>query len=238
MQLHRSNNLVLTTAKSSDNGGYYMRVVRFQTPWLLIAVCFILFWPLGVILLIKRLAVDRSAAITCGKSLNVIAYILTGVSCVYLFLMIFMKSSFITSFSTHATFLIIGSMLLIFLAHRTEATGERYKKYIDLIINRSETSIDYIASDVGVTNFKAVSDLKAMIDIGYLPGAFVNVPGQRVHLPGSTPAMDPVPASNVFQPPQPSPQQPPTAVTCKSCGANNKMTPGHLAECDYCGSHL
>jgi len=209
-----------------------MQVAKKKTPWLLIVFCFVIFWPLGVILLIKRLAVDRSATITCGKPLTGLAYILSAIGIIYLFVTISQGSGL----TVHAALLIAGGIWLSVLAYKTKETGERYRKYIDLIVNNSQTSLDYIASQVGVTFLTAVGDLKRMIDLGYFPGAFVNVPAKEIRLAGSDAQLgfqfaraDPVPI-------QEPPEAPPRVVSCRSCGANNKVPAWQVIECEYCGT--
>ena len=209
-----------------------MQVAQKKTPWILIVLCFVIFWPLGIVLLVKRLSVDRSATITCGKPLTGLAYILTGVGIVYLFISISQGSGL----TVHAALLIAGGIWLCILAYKTNETGERYRKYIDLIVNKSETSIDYIASQVGVSFPAAVGDLKRMIDLGYFPGAFVNVPAKEIRLAGSDNHLSYRFARAEPAPIQEPPEAPPRVVSCRSCGANNTVPAWQVVECEYCGT--
>ena len=208
------------------------QIAKKKTPWVLIVLCFVIFWTLGVVLLVKRLAVDRSATITCGRPLTGLAYILSGIGIIYLFISIYQGSEL----TVHAALLIAGGIWLSVLAYKTRETGERYRRYIDLIVNKSQTSIDYIATQVGVTFPVAVGDLKRMIDLGYFPGAFVNVPAKEIRLAGSSNHLGLQFAHTEPVPIQEPPEAPPRVVSCRSCGANNTVPAWQVVECEYCGT--
>jgi len=120
-----------------------------------------------------------------------------------------------------------GGVLVNWFARKTKREGERYKKYISLIVNQSQTSIDNIASAVGVTYEAAAKDLQKMIDAGYFVGAYIDVSQREIVL--AKPAQASAGSSVV--------QVQERVVTCGSCGANNRVM-GQIGECEYCGSHL
>jgi len=209
-----------------------MQVSRKRTSWVLIVACLLLIWPLGLVLLVKRLAVDRGATMTCGKPLTLIAYLLTGFGVLYLILSLYQGSGL----SVHAGLLVAGGVWLIILANKMIATGNRYRRYIDLIINKSQTSIEYIASVVGVPYMQALDDIKRMVDLGYFPGAFVSVPAKEIRLSGASPVFGFQTAYTAMASPETPPEAPPRVVLCRNCGANNKVPAWQTAECEYCGS--
>ena len=197
------------------------------TSWGWIVFWFILFWPVGVFLLFKKLTVDKSATMKGGKVLSIVSFILMGMGAIYLIMAFTEDSSMI------AAAIVFGApgVWLFFKARKTKATGERYKKYISIVINQSQTSIDNIASAVGVTYEVATKDLQKMIDTGYFTGAYIDVTQREIVLAKTAP-------QQVSAPSMPSAVQvQERVVACGSCGANNRVT-GQIGECEYCGSHL
>ena len=205
-----------------------------STSWVVIVICFIIFWPLGLILLLNKLASDRSATLKYGGALSGVAFILIGIGVVY-FIMSYTRGS---GFMTHAVMFIIGGIFLFITSRRAKIKGERYKKYIDLVVNQSQTSISYIASAVGVSRVTAASDLESMVNAGYFPGAFVSLARGEIVMRGSLSPHDSQHSAPVQTASQASGPVQPTVVSCKSCGANNKALPGQIVECEYCGSPL
>lgn len=197
-----------------------------STSWGWIAFWFILFWPVGVFLMLKKLSSDKSATMNSTKILPVVSLVLMGVGVIYLILAITDDSSMIPAA------IVFGApgIWLFFKARKTKATGERYKKYIALIVNQSQTSIDNIASAVGVSYEIAVKDLQKMIDTDYFAGAYIDVAQREIVLMKATPRQ-------IIQDPAAA-QAREKVVACGSCGANNRVTVGRIAECEYCGSPL
>jgi hypothetical protein len=79
-------------------------------------------------------------------------------------------------------------------------------------------------------------DLQKMIDAGYFSGAYIDITQREIILAKTAMPQEYVsPISPSAQAPSPQAQE--RIVSCKSCGANNKVM-GQLGECEYCGSHL
>jgi len=196
------------------------------TSWGWIIFWFILFWPVGLVLLIQRLSVDKSAALKSGKGVAIASYILMGMGVIYL-IMAFEAPGLLAA----AVIFGGGGFLVNWFARKTKRTGERYKKYIALVVNQSQTSIDNIASAVGVSYEVAAKDLQKMIDSGYFTGAYIDMAQREIILAK-------IAHPQVYTPYTPShaPIQE-RVVTCGSCGANNRVA-GHIGECEYCGSPL
>lgn len=89
-----------------------------------------------------------------------------------------------------------------------------------------EKSIDRLAATAGVSVKTAARNIRRMIALGFLPGCFFDQQSNRVvsnASPAQAAAVDPVKY---------------VTVTCKSCGAENKIPEGGSGECEYCGSPL
>ena len=197
--------------------------------WVVIGILLFVFWPLAFILLLKKLAIDRSATIKCGRRLTLLSAILIFFSTAYLFGTLFLESRV----SVHASVLIVGGVWLCIYAYIVNEKGKRYKKYIDLVVNRSVTSIPAIAVEAGVSNATAISDLKIMIKAQYFPDAYINIPRNEIVF-----IERPLDALDRHMNKIAAAEAAPRTVICRGCGANNRVSGGGHHECDYCGSPL
>jgi len=199
--------------------GYEKRSI----PWVVVVLGLIIFWPVGLILLFKKLDSDRSATVNSGKLVAFISYVLILIGVFTLFGFIAYGGGFIVPI-----LFIIGGIWVNRISRRTKATGERYKKYIALVVNQSQTSIDNIASAVGVSYEVAIADLQKMIAMGYFRGAQIDFARRSIGLP----------VMQVHGAPQgPAAFVEDRVVVCPGCGANNKVT-ARVSECEYCGSPI
>lgn len=197
--------------------------------WPLIIVLLIIFWPVGVYLLYKRINTDKTAILKNSKTVFIISLVLIGIAVLYLLegLTGNLKS---TDGSSVVSGMIIvtllfggGGIYLLFVSKRMKSDGEKYKKYIGCIINQHLTSLDTLASVMN-TSYEAVTkDLQKMIRLGYFSGSYIDEQKREFVLP-------------VVQAPQQSVQT--KVVTCSGCGAQNTVAVGQVSECEYCGSHL
>ena len=216
-----------------------------------IVLAFIIFWPVGILLLFLRIATDRSATMKSGigKAISVVSYVLLGFAGIFLLMAIFSDTSMLFA----AVLFGVGGILVNNFARNMKKAGLRYKRYIDLVVNRNMTSIQSIANDTGVDYNTAVIDLQKMIQLGYFTGAQLDPTRGTIFL-GGQPVMQQTAygaqgiAQQVaqafnpaFQQQQQSfaQQQAQVAVkACPSCGANGRVTAGQAAECEYCGTLL
>lgn len=185
----------------------------------------VIFWPVGIFFLFKKLSSDKAATLQSSKKVSIISYVLLFIGIVGLF----SKSSDGSSSAGVAVLFIAGGIWLLIIARNMKINGVKYKKYINLVINQHVTDIDNIAASMGVTYTVASRDLQKMIDSGYFTGGFINVNTREIVLLNS----------NEVSSTQTNPSQAQTrVVACKSCGANNTVVAGKNNVCEYCGSPL
>ena len=198
-----------------------------QTPWGWIIFWFILFWPVGLYLLIKRQKSDKSAALKSYKGIIITSYVLMGLGAIYLLMGMTGRSDAFLAFLVCGG----GGVVTFLYARKSQQKSEHYRKYINMVVNQNQTLIDSISSAVGLPYNTVVSDLQNMVSEGYLPGAYVDVTQRKIILAEMTQQMvAPVPAS-VNQPQA-------TVVPCPGCSANNRVIVGQTASCEYCGTFL
>ncbi|MCL2391806.1 MAG: hypothetical protein FWC66_04250 [Oscillospiraceae bacterium] len=200
------------------------------TSWGWIIFWFIIFWPVGLVLLIKRLSVDKSAAIKNNKAISIVSYVLMGIGAIYLIMAIAGESGMWAA----AIIFGGGGILVNRYARKAKLTGERYKNYIGLIVNHNQTSIDNIAAATNVPYDTVVKDLQKMITMGYFVGAHIDIAQREIVLARHEPMPHP---TMPFSANQGQAQMQERVVVCSSCGANNRVV-GFVGECEYCGSPL
>lgn len=201
------------------------------TKWGWIIFLLIFFWPVGLFLLIKKLATDK-AALMSGKTgaLSVVGWVLITIGCM----------GFIAELSSgpdgYGVMLVLifvaGGFLLLRKASKTKKTAARYKKYIDIVVNQNVRGIDNIVSAVGLSYDVVVKDLQDMINIGYLKDAYIHLGNREIVLKQQEPviyAQGTYAGQSVTQT---------KAVRCPGCGANNVVTVGRVSECEYCSTPI
>ncbi|MCL2078935.1 MAG: hypothetical protein FWH17_03725 [Oscillospiraceae bacterium] len=201
--------------------------------WGWIIFWFILFWPLGMLFLLGKISKDKATIMKDSNKVTIMSFVLVGIG-------VFIFSRVLNTGGTYnylwALSLIGGGVWTFFKARKMKIDGERYKKYISIVINQSQTSIDNIASAVGIPYDAAVKDLQKMIDTGYFTGAYIDVTQREIVLAKTVQVKESTSKEADSLPPS-AVQVQERIVACSSCGANNKVK-GHVGECEYCGSHL
>ncbi len=130
------------------------------------------------------------------------------------------------------TYIAVG-VLLIINGKRKKDRLRRLEKYLSIIVNQNETSIDQIATMVKKPVNFVLKDMKFMIRKRYFVNAYIDQNTNSIVFPGRVASAahneiheDSVPDSEM------------QVVTCKSCGAQNKIAKGSVGKCEYCGSLL
>lgn len=205
---------------------------RKETGWGWIIFWLIIFWPVGLFMVIKKLSTDKSALMS-GKvgTVSTIGWILVGIGTINL-LLNFSDTSSVLSIMI-ALVLITGGVLLLRKASKTKKMAVRYKKYLDIVVNQTERSIDNVAAAVAKSYDIVEKDLQDMIDIGYLKDAYIHKGNREIILkqqvfyqaPPQNTVYNQVPAQT-------------KSVRCPGCGANNVVTAGKVSECEYCGTPI
>lgn len=205
--------------------------------WPVIILALIIFWPVGLFLIIKRFSIDKRAAVSAGGK---------GLKGLGIGLAVFGAIGFVGCISEPdgaggavvAFFFILGGVLLIRKAKKLSQEAEKTKQYLAIIVNGNVHQLDGIAAATGKTYDVVKADVQKMIQNGYLKNAYINENTREVVLPSAAPAAPA--ATPVFTNPlQPAAPVQPQAkiVACPCCGANNTIYDA-TGECEYCGSPI
>ncbi|MDF2941307.1 MAG: hypothetical protein K0S01_165 [Herbinix sp.] len=117
-----------------------------------------------------------------------------------------------------------------------------YRNYIQLLSQAPSHSIDQLAyilkSPVQMVRFNLIQ----MIKKRYLAAAYIDTDSNRLVSSGYGQNTNAIPTPNFNRNPnnvvQPQKMNEIITVTCKNCGASNKVTKGIATECEYCGSNV
>lgn len=197
--------------------------------WPVIIVALIVFWPVAIFLIYKRITIDKKAGFTISKVLRYVSYlcvlfVVAGIS------VSLDGGSFSENIGMILFYLVAGIVLFLF-SRKLDTNAKRYKKYISIIINGNEVIIDNIASAMSLSTIQVRGDLDDMIQKGYFKDAYINESTNEIVLPQkSKRELNNTEATAIEE-------NQSKIVSCKCCGAQNKVTRS-VVECEYCGSPL
>ncbi len=129
------------------------------------------------------------------------------------------------SLSLVVALFVVGCFYLARIGYNNKNRAKATRRYVDIIVNQKQTSIDNIASIVDKTDVQQVMrELQDQINAGFLKGFAIDwstreIKRRTLAVTNSTPS------------------GPPVVFTCKACGAQNEVsnTNGSV-KCEYCES--
>ena len=241
-----------------------MGIRRRGPSWFAIIIWFVFFWPIGLYLMIKRLTTDREAAVRRERRTPVLGWFL-------LFVGLFFLSSYVGNRVSIAfllaLFFICGGISSLSASKRGNMEGERFRTYINAIVNHGLTYIRDIADFSQVSEKQVVKDIEKMIRMGYFDHAHIDRKRGEIYLYQRHAHVNV--DSSVYDEPVTKPYAEPAysmasgsarsdsayatetsdtssgragtvekMIHCRNCGAQNWIVPGVRNLCEYCGSVL
>lgn len=208
--------------------------------WPIIIVALIVFWPVGIALLIKKVFSNRKAMLVSSgilSALGIVMYVFAGIWAICM--MAFTNFSDPSNVSAFFIFLVmaivfwIGGFVLRRSAKKIKQEAKEIKEYLSIIVNRNVRQLEAMVYITGKPYEIIHADIQKMIDKGYLKEAYIDEGLREVVLPNcaATPldGFSPNPSEAVAVQSK--------VVICPCCGANNTIV-GETGECEYCGSPL
>ena len=228
--------------------------------WTVVVIALIVFWPVGLFLLIGKVANDRTVSFGGGSGL---------VKFVGIILVVFAALG-LTTFTSGDASVATGGVIMIIIfglpglwllkkSKGMKNDGNRNRTYINYIVNNQVHDIAELARRMNVSQDTVIRDVNAMIERGMLGRARLNLNNGKIEFPKprprpqerpqegaqyqrSTPHRDvrtrpshnrpaPKPVQNEYEEFQPK------TIRCKSCSANN-FVESLPAQCEYCGTSL
>lgn len=188
--------------------------------WRLIIFLLILFWPVGVYYLIRKINGDKKASLSSGRTMTIWGWIIAGMGIISWTTLI--EDGFIDGTIGMLFFVSLG-LVLVYLGKKSSINATKYKKYIDLIVNNNVRSIPTIASAIPVSHDVAIKDLEDMITKGFFEDAYMNYTRDEIVFAVEDEIVKNTKVEMIVAP-------------CNGCGANNQVEKGQIGECQYCGS--
>lgn len=206
--------------------------VSFIYSWPIIILALYLFWPVGILLIIRRVSIDKKFALSVGKLIeitSVCSYVIAA-----LVLLACLSDGFMSGDMEIILFFGIAGFVLHKLARRIKNDADSVKQYLAIIVNEDVRRIDSIATATGKSYDVVKKDLQKMIQKGYLKNACIDESTREIILPtikyAEVVPMNYATTTTVTKPVS-------RIVSCPCCGANNIVV-GVARECEYCGSPL
>lgn len=214
-----------------------------STSWGTITLWLLLFFPVGIFLIVKKVTYEKFNYIKNGKSLQVLGYILIGIAIIYLIMGLTgeLKSQDGSSVvgGIIVVELIFGGCgaLCIIKGMEYIKRGTKFNRYVSIINASNDLMIDNIAAAVPTTYDKATADIQAMLDAGFFMNAYLDLNKRELIMAKST-SQPNVDVNDVYAGSTATTDTQPHSVKCPNCGATNTVVPGAKNECEYCGSPL
>ncbi len=193
--------------------------------WTAIIIAFVVFWPVGFLLLYLRFTNNSGKLKT-----NAILLIVVAITCYF---MTFVGIS-VTLEDLSTDFAINLFMIIFFLGGGIASTifaikfmrkHKCYNKYVEKIGARVKISVDELSQLVGNTREITIKNVSEAIKYKMLKG-YINENDEIIIRPSSDFNI------NIER------KQEIVTVQCKNCGANNKFIVGRENRCEFCDSVL
>ena len=202
--------------------------------WPVIILAIFIFWPLAIILVIRRATIDRCFALVVGKILGIVGI------CSYVLVILGILACIINGYFLYEDiaiilFFAIAGIVFRKVAKAIKTNAESVRRYLAVIINGNVRQLDQIASATGKSYEVVKKDINKLIQKGYLRNAYIDESTREIVLPV---VESPENAKLNNTGPVGTHDKPVAqVVTCPCCGANNTIF-GNTGECEYCGSPL
>ncbi|QHI72357.1 TFIIB-type zinc ribbon-containing protein [Aminipila terrae] len=201
----------------SKNGPDCDRYISKWYSWTAIVVFLIIFFPVGMFLLYRRM---KTVAGT-GKGV-----VITGI--------IFVLSSMgmIQEEKNAGGFLmlLIPGLIMVYWGIKAIKDAKKYDQYLTLV-DGGLTSLDGLASAAGRTYDQTIKDLEAMSAMGYFEDLYIDQ--DRRELVSTDDESECEDEDCEEEQPKKSGS---SLVKCPNCGANNSVENGSTGICEYCGA--
>lgn len=191
--------------------------------WSLIIFLIIIFWPVGIYFLVRKLSVDKKASLSSGRTMTIWGWVIAGMGVISWTSLI--EDGFIDGTLGMLFFVILG-LTLVYLGKKSSLRAAKYKHYIDIIVNKRVRSIPTISSAIPVSHDIAIKDIQEMINKGFFDDAYINYNRDEIVFSTEYEIDQSVRNYKLEM----------IVVPCNGCGANNQVEKGQVEKCQYCGS--
>lgn len=203
--------------------------------WVAIFIMLIIFWPIGLFLLWKRIQNEGKLNSINSFALKSLGWPMAMIGLVGLAVSLDEGMDSMDSMDVAMILIFLGGgALLIYRGHYIKKQQLIAKKYLVLIQNQQITSLEELARATNHSYEKVCTELNHLISKGYIKGAVINYSLKRIIF-----EYDQAPVYRDPKTMQKAQKTAPVkAVTCKNCGATIMIAQGTTRKCEYCGSPI
>jgi hypothetical protein len=188
-----------------------------------IILAFIIFWPIGIYLIVSRSRASKRGMFVGGLDFKTACIVAAVLGVMGLLCLSGSNSSF-----GGAMLYFIGAVAVFIYGKKNDGKIERYKKYIDMVVNQHIDNIDTMANACGIPYGTCRGELATLIAKDVFKGASIDDTTHTLNLMRRVaPPVEVMGRATVT-----------VTVTCSGCGATAAITQGTSCECEYCGNIL
>lgn len=133
-------------------------------------------------------------------------------------------------------FIVLGYWL-IYLSRKRNKLIHNFKYYVPIIAEDPTGSLENLAGAMGTSIDVVKKNLQKMIQKKYFVDAYLDPVGNRIVFPSMQQHIQ-VRSQQMQDTTGDASGVEYTTVTCRSCGAVNKIVIGNVSECEYCGTQI
>ena len=236
---------------NSQNPSQFSGNNRSQISWMVIIIAMIVFFPVGIFLLARRIGTGTTGTPLNGRVITVFGTVITIIGGLLLlqtitFGIVFhgrINGDSVRQLLPASLFLVAGISLLR-QGKKNTIKDLLYAKYVGLI-NRGNFDILALSRAIPTSYEETVADLQSMINRGLLPNAYIDHGKRRIVTfapyaasPQNAPRQPTAPRSTASSQPIDSRFRQRVVITCQGCGSRALVDEGTVIKCDYCGNYL
>lgn len=207
----------------------------FFDNWIFILLCLYFIFPVGFLLLFRKINLHRRNLFTSGKIAIGIAIFIFCFGLIIFISIISIEEIYIEDINllyNFVKFIWTISLAVFGVGLLTRITSKKYQKYINLVVNEKIIDLNEIASRMKLSRNNVIKDLDRLINKRYLED-YVIEPNNNIiyHLKEKL-------EEEAFEQQRIKEKKMYTRViNCRNCGANN-LIEEKIGKCRYCNSYI
>ncbi|MEG6614503.1 hypothetical protein CDQ84_16460 [Clostridium thermosuccinogenes] len=215
---------------------------RKTRSWGLIVFMFIIFFPVGIYMMVKKVTTEKHNYIKNGKALKAFGWSFFVMGTIFVMSVLDGSSTYegsgeVVSFSDAfpiIAFFYIFSGVCILKGRKYVKRGLRFERYEAIVNSGKIYSLEGIASAFPTDYKTACKDLQEMIAAGFFPFSYIDLDKKMLITPETPSARKDSGKQDASEPGLGKAK----VVKCPNCGATNAVYSEAVAKCKYCDSLL
>lgn len=215
---------------------------RKTRSWGLIIFMFIIFFPVGIYMMVKKVTTEKHNCIKNGKALKVFGWSSFVMGTIFVMTVLdgslkYEETGEVVSFSDIfpvIAFFYIFSGVCILKGRKYVKLGLKYERYSAIVNSGKIYSLEGIASAFPIDYKTACKDLQEMIDAGFFPFSYIDLERKMLITPETPSARKDSGKQDVSGMGSGKAK----VIKCPNCGATNAVYSEAVAKCKYCDSLL